>query len=46
MGQIENDVERDYYMTSQEALEYGLIDKILWKSGILTDFFICLIKKS
>jgi ATP-dependent Clp protease protease subunit len=29
MGQIENDVERDYYMTSQEALEYGLIDKIL-----------------
>lgn len=26
---IEKDTDRDYYMTAQEALEYGLIDKIL-----------------
>lgn len=27
--QIEQDTERDYYMTSSEALDYGIIDKIL-----------------
>ena len=27
--QIEKDTERDYYMTSTEALDYGIIDKIL-----------------
>ena len=27
--QIENDCERDYYMTSLEAKEYGLIDSII-----------------
>lgn len=27
---IENDTERDYFMSSKEALEYGLIDKILY----------------
>lgn len=26
---IHRDLERDYYMTAQEALEYGLIDQIL-----------------
>ncbi len=26
---VEKDLERDYYMSSEEALEYGLIDKIL-----------------
>ncbi len=26
---IENDTERDYFMDSDEALEYGIIDKIL-----------------
>ncbi|TET91414.1 MAG: ATP-dependent Clp protease proteolytic subunit, partial [Sulfurovum sp.] len=26
------DTERDYFMSSKEALEYGLIDKILTKS--------------
>lgn len=26
---IEKDTERDYYLTAQEALEYGLVDKIL-----------------
>ena len=28
---IENDTERDYFMNSNEALEYGIIDKILQK---------------
>ncbi|MBR3229591.1 MAG: ATP-dependent Clp protease proteolytic subunit [Bacilli bacterium] len=28
---IENDTERDYFMSSNEALEYGLIDRILDK---------------
>ena len=28
---IENDTERDYFMSSNEALEYGIIDKILEK---------------
>lgn len=27
--QVRKDADRDYYMTSQEALDYGLIDKIL-----------------
>lgn len=27
--QIEKDTERDYYMSSEKALEYGIIDKIL-----------------
>ena len=27
---IENDTERDYFMSSEEALNYGLIDKILY----------------
>jgi ATP-dependent Clp protease protease subunit len=26
---IEKDSDRDYWLTSQEALEYGMIDKIL-----------------
>ena len=29
--QIEKDVDRDHYMSAQEALEYGLIDKIFDK---------------
>ena len=28
---IENDTNRDYYLTSQDAIEYGIIDKILVK---------------
>ena len=27
--QIEKDTERDYYLSAKEALEYGLVDKIL-----------------
>ena len=26
---IENDTERDYFLSAEEALEYGLIDKVL-----------------
>lgn len=29
---IENDTERDYYLSAKEALDYGIIDKILDKS--------------
>lgn len=29
LKQIENDTERDYFLDSHEALEYGIIDKIL-----------------
>jgi len=28
IAKIEKDVDRDYYMTADEALEYGLIDKV------------------
>ena len=30
---IENDTERDHYLDAEEALEYGLIDKILKKKN-------------
>lgn len=30
--QIENDIERDRYMSAQEALEYGLVDEIIQES--------------
>ena len=26
---VEKDTERDYFLTAEEALDYGLIDKIL-----------------
>jgi ATP-dependent Clp protease protease subunit len=29
ISQIEKDVERDYFMSAQEALKYGIIDKII-----------------
>jgi len=29
LKQIEKDTDRDYYMNAQQALEYGIIDKIL-----------------
>lgn len=31
LSQIEKDVERDYYMSSDEAKKYGIIDKVLTK---------------
>ncbi len=32
MAQIEKDSDRDYYMTSEEAKKYGIIDEIIVKS--------------
>jgi len=29
--QIEKDADRDYFLTAAEALEYGLIDKVIEK---------------
>ncbi len=29
LSKIENDTERDYFLSSKEALDYGLIDKII-----------------
>jgi len=26
---VERDVDRDYYMTAQEAKDYGLVDKVI-----------------
>ena len=28
---IENDTERDFFMSGQEALEYGIVDKVITK---------------
>ena len=27
--QVEKDVDRDYYMSADEAVEYGLVDKVI-----------------
>ncbi|MBN2160828.1 MAG: ATP-dependent Clp endopeptidase proteolytic subunit ClpP [Spirochaetes bacterium] len=32
VDKIERDVDRDYFMSSQEAMEYGLIDKVIERS--------------
>ncbi|PJF18291.1 ATP-dependent Clp protease proteolytic subunit [Paramicrosporidium saccamoebae] len=32
LDKIERIMERDYYMTAQEAVEFGLIDKVIEKS--------------
>ena len=31
MKKISNDTERDYFMSGQEALEYGIVDKVITK---------------
>ncbi|MBE9574959.1 MAG: ATP-dependent Clp endopeptidase proteolytic subunit ClpP [Proteobacteria bacterium] len=31
MKKIRNDTERDYFMSGQEALEYGIVDKVITK---------------
>ena len=32
LDKVERDSDRDYWMTSAEALEYGMIDKVLLKA--------------
>jgi ATP-dependent Clp protease protease subunit len=32
---VKHDTERDYYMTAQEAKEYGLVDEVLEPSKVL-----------
>ena len=33
LDKIQNDTERDYFLSANEALKYGLVDKILWKKA-------------
>ena len=33
-AQIEKDSDRDYWMTSEEAVEYGMIDEILFRNKV------------
>ena len=33
MKKIARDTDRDYYLTSEQAQEYGLIDEVLAASG-------------
>ena len=35
LERIEKDVERDYFMSAEEAKDYGLIDKVLYKTEIV-----------
>jgi ATP-dependent Clp protease protease subunit len=40
VDQVERDIDRDYFMTASEALEYGLIDEILTpRRGISAEAF-------
>lgn len=34
LKKIEKDTDRDYIMTPAEALEYGMIDKVVTREGI------------
>lgn len=34
MEKVRNDTERDFFMSSQDALEYGIIDKVITKREI------------
>ena len=31
LDQVERDTDRDYYMSAEEAFQYGLIDKVIEK---------------
>lgn len=33
LEKVEKDSDRDYWMTAQEALEYGMIDRVLVKAN-------------
>jgi len=30
LSQIEKDVERDYWMSAQDAADYWIVDKLIW----------------
>ncbi|HBG48702.1 MAG TPA: ATP-dependent Clp protease proteolytic subunit, partial [Cyanobacteria bacterium UBA9971] len=32
LERIEKDVERDYFLSAEEAKDYGLVDKVLYKT--------------
>jgi ATP-dependent Clp protease protease subunit len=32
---IEDDTERDFFMSGQEALEYGIVDKVITKREMI-----------
>ena len=36
MKKIRNDTERDYFMSGQEALEYGIVDKVISKREMVS----------
>jgi ATP-dependent Clp protease protease subunit len=33
VDQVLKDIERDYYMTAQEAVEYGIVDQVFSKDS-------------
>ena len=35
--QIETDIDRDRFMSAQEAMEYGIVDKVIQKKDELED---------
>ena len=37
VNKVENDADRDYYMSAEEAKEYGLIDQIVTKDPAVAD---------
>ena len=34
---IKKDADRDYYMSAQEALDYGIIDKVMERNTLIGD---------
>jgi ATP-dependent Clp protease protease subunit len=36
LAKVEKDVERDYFMSAEEAKKYGLIDEVLTQKGVTT----------
>ena len=36
LGKIQHDTERDFYMTPQDAKEYGIIDEVMTKELLRT----------
>lgn len=36
-SKVEQDMDRDYYLTAQEAVKYGMIDRVIKRSDMLED---------